>query len=151
VLGLMLDRFGKEHAIAPTPLELSEVLAVLVQEAPKSDALVQRAPPDTTDPQVRSAANALVARFRIHEALWRIHGGRVLIDPRSGPLPFDSYRKLLEAEQKAGSFRLPAAWQKRFWSTFAEDSTRGFVSPEVATAAMTRPWWRPGGSPAAQH
>jgi hypothetical protein len=142
VLGALLDRFGKQKGIAPTNAEVSEVLAVLSKVEQRAAAR-----PDTTDPTVRGGAVALVGRFKIHAALYAQYGGRVFLDRQSGPLPFDAYRRLLEAEKKAGSYTITPAWEKRFWATLSEDAGRQFVPAAEAKAAISQPWWRgPGGS-----
>lgn len=143
VLGTLLERYGVQRGIAATPAEVSEMMALAMKGATSPEAVKAGAPkPDTTDAKFRSAGAAVVERFKLHAALYDQYGGRVSIDPRMGPMPFDAYRSFLEAEQKAGAFTVATAWTKRFWAAFAEDGKQQYVPAAEASKVIHAAWWR---------
>jgi hypothetical protein len=143
VLGTLLDRWSREQKISASPVEVSEMLAMATKAATSADGKQAGAPvPDTTNVNVRMATAAVVARFKMHAALHKKYGGRVVIDPQAGPLPFDAYKRFLEAEEKAGSFTVTPAWKQRFWAAFASDGDKTFVPEAEASAVIQKEWWR---------
>jgi hypothetical protein len=143
VLGTLLDRWAQAQKIHATPGEVSEMLATAARAAGTDEAKKAGAPmPDTTNAEVRMAGAAVVARFKMHAALHKLYGGRVVIDPQAGPLPFDAYKRFLEAEEKAGAFTVVPAWKTRFWAAFANDEGKQFVPEAEAATVITKEWWR---------
>src|SRR5688500_4186862 len=105
VLGALLDRYATQQKIEASPAEVSEMMAMAARVSESPEAVKAGAgKPDTTLAQVRMAGAAVVQRFKLHAALHKQYGGRVLVDPQAGPMPYDAYKSFLEAEQKAGSF-----------------------------------------------
>jgi hypothetical protein len=142
VLGMLLERYTLAQKFEVSPAEVSEMLAVATRAAATPEAVKAGATaPDTTNAQVRMASAAVIQRFKMHAALHKKYGGRVLMDPQAGPLPFDAYKSFLEAEQKAGSFTVNAAWKDRFWAAFAGDEGKQFVPAAEAERAINTPWW----------
>jgi hypothetical protein len=84
VLGTLLDRWAQGQKIHATPGEVSEMLATAARAAGTDEAKKAGAPmPDTTNAEVRMAGAAVVARFKMHAALHKLYGGRVVIDPQA--------------------------------------------------------------------
>jgi hypothetical protein len=143
VLGMLLDRWTQEQNIHATPAEVSEILAVARKGADDPEAKKRGMPvPDTTSANVRMASAAVVTRFKMHSALHKKYGGRVLVDPQAGPLPFDAYKRFLEAEEKEGKFAIRADWKDRFWAAFAATEGKEFVPDAEAAAVINKEWWR---------
>ena len=142
VLGVLLDKWAVEQKIQAEPAEVSAMLA-LAQKAAQEPEAKERGLmiPDTTNASVRKASAGAVARFKLNAALHKKYGGRVLVDPQAGPMPFDAYKRFLEAQQKAGAFAVRADWNTRFWAAF--DSTEGktFLAEPEASQTIRRPWW----------
>lgn len=146
VLGTLLDLYATEQKVEATPHELSELLSMSVAGAQTPEAIRAGAtPPDTNDARYRLAGAGVVVRFKINAALYKEYGGDVIVDPQAGPMPMGSYRRFLEARQKAGAFTVAAAWKERFWSSFAVDAQQPIVPPAEAAGMMSRPWWRGDG------
>ena len=145
VLGALLDRYAADKKIEASPAEVSEMMAMAARVAESPEAKKAGAPrPDTTHAQIRMAGAAVVQRFKMHALLHKQYGGRVLVDPQAGPMPFDAFKSFLEAEQKAGSFTVSAEWNPRFWAAFASDEGKQFVPAEEASAVINKAWWREG-------
>lgn len=145
VLGALLDRYAMEQKIEATPAEVSEMMAMAIRVAETPEAVKAGAPrPDTTHVQVRKAGAVVVQRFKMHAALHKQYGGRVLVDPQAGPMPYDAYKSFLEAEHKAGSFTVSAEWTPRFWAAFTGDEGKQFVPAEEASEVINKAWWREG-------
>ncbi|MEO6463896.1 MAG: hypothetical protein ABIP29_12555 [Candidatus Eisenbacteria bacterium] len=143
VLGTLLDRWTLEQKITASPDEVSEMLFMAVQAATSPEAKQAGAPvPDTTNATVRMASAAVVARFKMHAALHKKYGGRVVVDPQAGPLPFDAYRRFLEAEEKAGSFAVVPAWKTRFWAAFNNVDGKQYVPEAEGAVMIQKEWWR---------
>jgi hypothetical protein len=143
VLGMLLERYTLAQKIEVSPVEVSEMLAAASRAAASPEAVKAGATaPDTTNEQVRMASAAVIQRFKMHRALHKQFGGRVLMDPQAGPLPFDAYKSFLEAEQKAGAFTVTAPWKERFWSAFTGDQGKQFMPVAEAEKAISTPWWR---------
>ncbi len=145
VLGTLLDRWTRQQKIHATPVEVSEMLVMATRAAASPEAKRAGAPvPDTTNANIRMASAAVVARFKMHAALHKQYGGRVVVDPQAGPLPFDAYKRFLEAEEKAGSFALTPAWKDRFWAAFTNETGKQYVPEAEASAMIQKEWWREG-------
>ena len=145
VLGTLLDQWARGQNISASDHEVSEMLVMAAKAADSPEGKAANAPkPDTTNVQVRMASAAVVARFKMHAALHQKFGGRVVVDPQAGPLPFDAYKRFLEAEEKAGSFTVTPAWKTRFWAAFASDEGKQFVPEAEASALIRKEWWREG-------
>jgi hypothetical protein len=143
VLGTLLDRYASQQKIEASPAEVSEMMAMAARVSETPEAVKAGAGrPDTTQAQVRMAGAAVVQRFKLHAALHKQYGGRVLVDPQAGPMPYDAYKSFLEAEQKAGSFTLSKEWTPRFWAAFTGDEGKTFVPAEEASAVINKAWWR---------
>lgn len=146
VLGTLLDRWTMQQKITASPVEVSEMLALATQAATSPEAKQAGAPvPDTTNANVRMASAAVVARFKMHAALHKKYGGRVVVDPQAGPLPFDAYKRFLEAEEKAGSFTVVPAWKTRFWAAFDNVDGKQYVPEAEGSVMIQKEWWRDQG------
>jgi hypothetical protein len=144
VLGSLLDDWAATQKIAATPAEVSQMLALASQAAESLKAENPKVPrPDTTNAQVRMASAGVVTRFKMNAALYRKYGGRVLVDPAAGPMPFEAYQRFLKEQEKAGAFTVAPAWKDRFWAAFAPEGKQ-FVPEKEAAAMINREWWREG-------
>ena len=142
VLGMLLERYTLAQKIEASPVEVSQMLAVATRAAATPEAVKAGASaPDTTNAQIRMASAAVIQRFKMHAALHKKYGGRVIMDPQAGPLPFDAYKSFLEAEQKAGAFTVTPAWKERFWAAFASVEGKQFVPEAEAEKVINTAWW----------
>jgi hypothetical protein len=143
VLGMLLDRYAEKKKIEASPAEISEMLLAAARVASSPEAVKAGAPrPDTTHAEVRKAGAAVVQRFKMNAALHAEYGGRVLVDPQAGPMPFDAFKLFLQAEEKSGAFTITPAWTPRFWAAFAGEEGKQFVPAAEGKAMITKAWWR---------
>jgi hypothetical protein len=142
VLGMLLDRWAADQKLEATPHEVSQILALARKAADDPEAKKRGMPvPDTTSANVRTASAAVVTRFKMNAALHKKYGGRVLVDPQAGPLPFDAYKRFLEAQEKAGAFAIRKDWSQRFWAAFSATEGKEFVPEAEAAALISKEWW----------
>lgn len=88
-------------------------------------------------------ATAFVRQWKINKALYEQYGGRIIFQ-QGGPEPLDAYRRFLESQEKAGSFKiLEKAFEKDFWNYYRNDAIHSFYQKgsEEETRAFKTPWW----------
>lgn len=121
VLSALLDRFARQHGLAPTPAEVSAV-------------------------QARSFADSdeamhFVRSWKVNQALFRQYGGRVSAQS-AGPEPIDAYRAFLRDQEQQGSFKiLDERLRNAFWRDFSADTLRTLLSSDEATKFFDQPVW----------
>ncbi|MES2476903.1 MAG: hypothetical protein V4640_14060 [Verrucomicrobiota bacterium] len=92
-------------------------------------------------PLLHQRAAQQVRAWKIHQALFKQYGGRVIFQ-QAGVEPLDAYRDFLKDQQKKGAFRiLDAAAEASFWKYFTDDSMHTFFSKEEGAKMMETPFW----------
>jgi len=87
-------------------------------------------------------ARMFVQQWKINQALFRKHGGRVIFQ-QAGPEPLDAYRRFLRDHEKKGNFKiLDKEAAKSFCNYFENDKMHVFASKGQAAEVMNTPWWK---------
>ena len=88
-------------------------------------------------------ATAFVRQWKINKALYEQYGGRIIFQ-QGGPEPLDAYRRFLESQEQAGSFKiLDETFEQKFWNYYRNDAIHSFYPKGSAeeTRAFETPWW----------
>ena len=91
----------------------------------------------------REVAAAFILHWKIHRALYRQYGGRIVYQ-QGGPEPLDAVRRFLEHHQARGDFAIvDPALRASFWRYYRDDTLHSFYprgSREEAQAFNVPPW-----------
>jgi sugar phosphate isomerase/epimerase len=163
VLRALTARYAKAHGIAVSPAEIDAYLArvqVTLQRdrdraLARRDALTQRLAGTGLDAAERQAltgeladarrqvAAAFIRHWKIHRALYRQYGGRIIYQ-QGGPEPLDALRRFLEQHQAQGDLAIAdAALAAAFWRYYRDETIHSFYlrgSLEEAQAFAVAPW-----------
>ena len=137
------DRFADEQGIV---VKKDEIVAYVQQV----DSVLRREgvrPAGADTPEDRAAreqiAAAFIRQWKLHRALYRRYGGRIIFQ-QGGPEPLDAWRRFLEESQARGDFALlDRSMEAPFWRYFVTDAIHSFYPPgsaEEARAFDTPPW-----------
>jgi hypothetical protein len=88
-------------------------------------------------------ATAFIRQWKINKALYEQYGGRIIFQ-QGGPEPLDAYRRFLESQEKAGSFKiLDETFEQKFWNYYRNDAIHSFYpkGSKAETRAFETPWW----------
>ena len=93
----------------------------------------------------RVLAAAVIRQWKIHRALYRQYGGRIVYQ-QGGPEPLDALRRFLEGHEARGDFHIEdPTLRAAFWRYYRDDTIHSFDprgSREEALAFTAPPWQR---------
>jgi hypothetical protein len=122
---------------------LTRDLADATATAQTLDTLLRSADDPAERAARREVAAAFIRQWKIHRALYRQYGGRVVYQ-QGGPEPLDAVRRFLEAHQARGDFTIAdPALAAAFWRYYRDESIHSFYprgSREEAQAVAAPPW-----------
>lgn len=136
-----------ERRRAAPDLPESERMPLAKELAQVDELLAALGEPETPTAEERAAreeiAGAFVRQWKIHRALHRQYGGRIVYQ-QGGPEPLDAIRIFLEERQAAGDFTIvDRELETAFWRYYRDDSIHSFFPPgsrEEQEAFASPPW-----------
>jgi hypothetical protein len=122
---------------------LTGELADVTTMAQTLDTMIRSADDPADRDARRQVAAAFIRHWKIHRALYRQYGGRIIYQ-QGGPEPLDALRRFLEQHQAQGDLAIAdAALAAAFWRYYRDETIHSFYlrgSLEEAQAFAVAPW-----------
>ncbi len=149
VLVTLLDDFAARNEIEPTDAEIEAFHrgAAAQERAHRAEGETfeaLQATGETSEPAGAAdddMARELVRAWKINQALYARHGGRVVFQ-QFGAEPLDAYRAFLEAQAKQKRFEIfDPRDEAEFWTYFTDDALHVFFEEAEGRRMIETPWW----------